>query len=260
MPEEESKPVMFAMLSDSRNSKVAAPNDSIYDRLLDDIFEPNPLRSHVITLHLYVEYWLDKILNCIGISKIDKFTFNEKIDCLHKKDAIEEELFNNIVAINRIRNVYAHELDLGKANCKVLSLLKKMKVDPYFISTDDDHFRSICLQSMMLLEATFANGGKSPRLSDFPHDKVKGQLLKDGRLYWQECEILQKEERGYISKYKLRCPLCHDGIIEREKDSTPGFKESDIWPCSICGLSGSGTYLELETANSKYKNQSKEGA
>jgi ribosomal protein L37AE/L43A len=113
---------------------------------------------------------------------------------------------------------------------------------------------------MMLLEATFANGGKSPRLSDFPHNKVRDKLLKEGQLHWQECEILDKEERGYISKYKLRCPLCHDGIIEREKDSTPGFKESDIWPCNICNLSGSGTYLDLESANSKYKNQDNEGA
>lgn len=61
MSEEESRPVMFAMLADSRNSKYATPKDGIYDRLLDEIFDPNPLRSHVITLHLYVEYWLSLI-------------------------------------------------------------------------------------------------------------------------------------------------------------------------------------------------------
>lgn len=253
MLEEKPKPVIFAMLSDPRDSKFAPPKDGIYDRLLDEIFDPNPLRSHVITLHLYVEYWLDKILKCIGISNIEKLTFNKKINCLNNNGAIKENLFNNVVSINKLRNVYAHELDLEKANSKVLGLLKEMKVDPYFISTDKDRFRSICLQSMMLLEAAFENEGKSPRLSEFPHEKVKEKLLKDGSVHWQECEIMSKTECGYISKYKLRCPLCQKGVIEREKDNTPGFKESDILPCNVCDLSGSGTRLKLETANSKYK-------
>lgn len=253
MSEEESKPVMFAMLADSRGSKFAIPEDGIYDRLLEDIFEPNPLRSHVITLHLYVEYWLDRILSGIGAANFAGLTFSKKINFLNGKNVIEEDLYRNIVAINRLRNVYAHELDLEKANKKVIGLLKEMKVDPYFVTTDDDHFRSVCLQSMMLLEATFANGCKSPRLSDFPHEGVKKKLLETGQLHWQECEIMNKTENGYISKYKLRCPLCLKGVIEREKDNTPGFRESDMWPCNVCGLTGNGSYLELETANAEYK-------
>lgn len=253
MSEEESKPVMFAMLADSRGSKLAIPKDGIYDRLLEDIFDPNPLRSHVITLHLYVEYWLDKILSVIGVANVAGLTFSKKINCLNEKNVIEEELYKNIVAINRLRNVYAHELDLEKANKKVIGLLHEMKVDPYFVTTDDDHFRSVCLQSMMLLEATFANGCKSPRLSDFPHERIKQKLLENGQLHWQECEIMNKTENGYISEYKLRCPLCLKGVIEREKDNTPGFRESYMRPCNVCGLSGDGSKLELESANAEYK-------
>lgn len=250
MSDEETKPVMFAMLADSRGSRFAISKDPIHDRLLDEIFDPDPLRSHVITLHLYIEYWLDKILNGLGITNIDRMNFNKKINCLNEKGAIENDLYQNIVAINRLRNIYAHELDLEKATKKVIGLLNDMKVDPYFVSTDADHFRSICLQSMMLLEAIFANGCKSPRLADFPCEEVKNKLLASGQLHWQECEILEKKESGYIEKYKLRCPLCREGIIEREKDNTPGFKESDIWPCNVCGISGSGTTLDLRTANS----------
>ncbi len=256
--EEESKPVMFAMMADSRKSKFSIPKDGIYDRLLEEIFDPNPLRSHVITLHLYVEYWLDKILNGIGVANIGKLTFSKKINCLNDSGAIEDDLYKNIIAINRLRNIYAHELDLEKANKKVMGLLMEMKVDPYFISTDHDNFRSVCLQSMMLLEATFVNGCKSPRLSDFPHGKVKEKLLKDGQLHWQKCEIMSKTQHGYIYKYELSCPLCLKGVIKREKDNTPGCRESDIWPCNICGLSGNGSTLELGTANAEYKSEGKE--
>jgi len=250
--EEDNKPVMFAMLADSRRSKYAIPEDGVYDNLMEEIFDPNPLRSHVITLHLYVEYWLDKILNGIGAEKVDRMTFNKKVNHLNNKEIIEEDLYSNIVAINRLRNVYAHELDLEKANKKVMSLLQKMKIDPYFVTTDDDLFRSVCLQSMMLLEATFANGCKSPRLSDFPDEKVRDKLLKDGKLFWQECEITDIEEHGYISQYQLRCPLCLKGVIDREKDKTPGFKESFMGACNVCGLSGNGSTLELETVSSEH--------
>ena len=252
MFDEDNKPVLFAMLADSRRSEYVIPEVAIYDKLLEEIFEPNPLRSHVITLHLYVEYWLDKILSAIGASNIDRMTFNRKINFLNDKGIIEEDLFNNIVSINRLRNVYAHELDLEKANEKVMSLLRKMKIDPYFETTDSDIFRSVCLQSMMLLEATFANGCKSPRLEDFPYEKVKEKLLKEGRLFWQECEITDKKVQGYIHQYQLRCPLCKEGVIEREKDKTPGFKESFMGSCNVCGLSGNGSTLELNTVSNEY--------
>ena len=263
MLEDDDKPVVFAMLADSRRSKYSIPKDGIYENLLEEIFDPNPLRSHVITRHLYVEYWLNKILNGIGSQNIDRMTFNKKVNFLNDKGTVEEDLFNNIVAINRLRNIYAHELDLEKANRKVIRLLHKMKIDPYFETTDSDLFRSVCLQSMMLLEATFANGCKSPRLSDFPHEEVKNKLLKEGQLFWQECEITDKNEQGYISQYQLRCPLCQKGIIEREKDKTPGFKESFMGSCNVCGLSGNGSTLELDTASSEYiekiTNQSESG-
>ncbi|WP_414624918.1 hypothetical protein [Calothrix sp. CCY 0018] len=56
--------------------------------------------------------------------------------------------------------------------------------------------------------------------------------------------------------WTLRCPLCVQGSIKREKDSTPGFKESSMWSCGVCGLSGDGVYVELNTAKPQFRDQS----
>lgn len=252
------RPVMFAMLADPRQSKFALPKDGIHERLIDEIFDPNPLRSHVITLHLYVEYWLDRILTTLKNPDVNQMTFHKKASYLKDKGVLDADLFANILAINRLRNVYAHELDLEKANKKVADILLGLKIDPYFISTDSDRFRSVCVQTMMLLESTLANGCKPPRLQAFPHEEARNKLLGTGQLFWQECEIIGKEERGYITTYQLLCPLCLEGSIEREKDNTPGFKESTMWLCKVCGLSGDGSTLKLETANQEYRNRTRE--
>jgi uncharacterized protein YutE (UPF0331/DUF86 family) len=243
--DDDHKPVFFGMLADPRKSKYVIPEERIAEELLDEIFDPNPLRSHVITLHLYVEYWLDKLLEAVSEEKIHKLSFSRKLEILKNKNIIEGDLYDNIQSINKLRNIYAHELDLQAANRKVQALLNEMKVDPYFVTSDKDHFRSICLQSIMLLEATFANGCKSPRLNEFPYEEIRQKLLTEGKIHWQECDMLSKTVDGYISTYKLKCPICQDGVITREKDDTPGFRDSFITACTKCGLTGDGMYLEI---------------
>lgn len=244
-PEEEpEKPIIIAWLSSpSVGDEIAT--EGVYKQLYEEIFEPDPERSKVITLHLYVEYWLDMILEKLSIPPPD--TFKKKIDTLNSKGTFEKTLYDNLVAINRLRNIYAHELDLAKAHEKVSSLISQMALDPYFVCTDQDHFRIICIQTMFLLESTFKNDGKPPKFI-FPKDAIREKLKTEGKLHWQDCELLSKKQVSqYVHRLTLRCPYCQSGTIIREKDETPGFRESDMTCCEKCDLTGDGSYLDFKT-------------
>jgi hypothetical protein len=243
---ETNRPVVFGWLRDlSRSAREFAP-DAIYEKLLHEVFEaPDPTRSHVITLHLYVEYWLNRIVKLRGISAR---TFHDKVKRLHGAGALEPGLAKNLDSINKLRNIYAHELDLAAANERVFALIKKLELDPYFHSTDPDPLRTVCMQTMFLLEATFHNGGKPPKLPEFPRAEAKRRLEGDGELHWQSCELLSLKQVGYVEKYTLRCPMCGAGTIVRERDATPGFKDATMSQCQTCGLTGDGYRLFLRTA------------
>ena len=77
----------FGMLGNLRKISKVNDGDKFYKELTNQINDPNPLRSKVLTLHLLVEYWLNKILEELEYSKsrIDDLTF-------HKKN---EELYSN---------------------------------------------------------------------------------------------------------------------------------------------------------------------
>ena len=227
----------------SRVAREFAP-DRIYERLFEEVFgEPNVVRSYVVTLHLYVEYWLDRLLTKLGQST--RTTFFKKIKKLEELQALEAELATNLFRVNSLRNIYAHQLDLGKASAAVTKLLEELKEDPYFSSNDPDPLRAVCIQVMFLLEATFHNNCKPPKLPEFPHAALKRRLQRKGRVHWGECETLSKKINGYLEEYVLRCPRCNKGTILRERDATPGFKEAFMSACSHCHLSGDGYYVVL---------------
>ncbi len=246
----DARPLMYATLADARGQAATGPPDAIWD-LVDEIFNPDLVRSHVITMHLYVEYWLDKLLNALQLEK--HWRFSRKVKQLDQAGALDPVTHHNIVLLNDIRNCYAHTRDLKKAAAAVGPMLALLKRDPSFEATDRDPLRVICFQTMFALDATLSSGGKPPRLEPYPHEKVRAKLLEDGELHWQQCELLDARERGYIVDYTLRCPLCIEGKIEREKDNTPGFKESTIWGCKRCGLGGDSTTLLLKTAKPEYR-------
>ena len=247
--EEDSRPIMYALRGDARKHPIGGPPDKIWD-FVEEVFDPNPLRSHVITLHLYVEYWLNKLLEVHGID--DDLTFAKKTQSLHEAGALEELTYGNIVTINRLRNLYAHELDLAKVKVKVQELLGQLKVDKNFDSTDKDVFRTVCFQTMFTLDSTVSNAGQPPGLEPYPHEAVRQQLLQEGELFWQQCEVLEADKRGFVETFKLRCPLCGKGTIRRERDTTPGFRDSMMWPCETCGLDGDGSTLHLKTARAEF--------
>jgi hypothetical protein len=246
--DEDSRPVMLGWLADpSRVQRQFAP-DAIYQRLFDEVFDnPDATRSHVITLHLYVEYWLNRILEKLGLST--NKTFHKKLEILNQHQVLEPPLAKNLTSINRLRNIYAHELDLSAATTRVITLIDELELDPYFRSTDPDPLRTVCIQVMFLLEATFHNDCKPPKLPQFPAAEARDALIKTGKLHWQKCEILSFRQAGYVEYYELRCPHCQKGTIDRERDGTPGFKDSFMSACQECGLTGDGYVLDYSTKN-----------
>ncbi len=243
---QEERPIILAWLNNYSSDAPEQVTEKVYKQLYDEIFEPNPERSKVVTLHLYVEYWLDSILDRVSI--VRPSTFFKKAVRLNEIGSFTEDLYQNILKINQLRNIYAHELDLKKAYRECEDLISKMKLDPYFVNTDADFFRAICIQTMFALESIYNNNGK-PITSHFPAESVREKLKANRSLHWQECELVSKEKVStYIERVTMRCPLCGIGTIVREKDSTPGFRDSFMTKCKNCGLSGDGSYLELATA------------
>lgn len=243
-------------MADETKVKTLDKSDKIYQRLINDSSIFRDERSKIITLHLYVEYWLNKLIKkkvSLEQKNIDKYSFYEKTDKLWRLGVLDQPTYENLLKINELRNIYAHELELEKVEVKIQTKLNEVKIDPCFITSDGDCFRSICVQTMFLLDATY-NNNCSPIKIGYPTEEIKQRLLKDGKVHWQKCEILSREEiRSYEEKYKLICPLCRTGTITRWKDNTPGFKDSLFDSCTVCGLTGDGSYLFLETAKDEYK-------
>lgn len=244
--EEEPKPVVIAWLENPAAQNDHGKGQEVYEQLSQQIFDPDPERSKVITLHLYVEYWLNKLLDLRSLPKSDRFWKNTKT--LNEAGIVTGALHENILIINRLRNIYAHSLELEAAHAKVGGLLEKIVLDPHFMCSDKDHFRLVCLQTMFSLEAIYNNGGLPPKYS-FPTEETRARLKKDGKLHWQDCELLKKEQKSaYVWQLTIRCPNCTKGTIIREKDDTPGYRDSWMGNCDICGLTGDGSYFILETA------------
>lgn len=72
------------------------------------------------------------------------------------------------------------------------------------------------------------------------------RLRVEGKLHWQECEVLSTREEGDYEYYDLRCPSCGKGTIKRTRDGTPGFKDASMTACDNCGLTGDGYELRLD--------------
>jgi predicted RNA-binding Zn-ribbon protein involved in translation (DUF1610 family) len=253
MDEQEPRPVFFARRPDFRRATERHARDAIFERLWAEIKEPDFLRSVVITLHLYVEYWLVKLLECHRIAERAVPTFHRKATRLRDLGALSPENFGNIDRINKIRNIYAHELDLERAEPRVRQLLEEMWLDPYFLSNDPDGLRAISIQTMYLLEAAWNNGGRPPDI-EYPASEMRAKLIREGLLHWGECLSLSVEELNqYERRWTLLCPLCGEGNIIRYKDDTPGFRESNMGRCTKCRLTGDGSNLQLETADSAFR-------
>lgn len=236
------KTVTIALLKDNSRIIQKSTGEALYQILYGEIFNPKDSRTHVLTFHLYVEYWMDKILLNLGLST--KCRFSEKIKTLTRHDVLEANLVKNIYNLNKIRNLYCHELDIEQVIEKVQELVTSMHDEPYIRIEDDFYLRKVCAKTLILLEATFNNNCKPPKLDIFPHEKIRQELNQKKRVLWSDCEIISEHNEGNnITRWEITCPSCNKELIVRYKDSTHGFKESSSSKCNSCGLTGDGNYL-----------------
>jgi predicted RNA-binding Zn-ribbon protein involved in translation (DUF1610 family) len=253
--EDKEIPVFYGKLTNFRKNKSGQLDSYINERLLSELSDIQEQRNKIITLHLFIEYWLNRILEKIfDDTKITKYhrNFMNKLHELNNLKVLDEILFSNISTINKIRNKYAHELEIEKIQDQIDEMIRSLKIRPDYETTDNDKFRYIVVQTMMDLEEICNKAAKikSPIIDDsddLSDDDIKSQLISEGKLFWQSCEILGTEKMGYITKYTLKCPYCIEGKIIREKDDTPGYKESEFWACDNCGLDGDSNHLIYET-------------
>lgn len=242
------KPEYFGMLGNLRKISKIKDEDKFYKELSNQINDPNPLRSKILTLHLLIEYWLNKILEEKNYLNLDEMTFYQKNEELHNTNIIDDLIYKNTLIINKIRNIYAHEIDLDKLEPKINELLDRIKFSLDFETSSDDRFLAIAVQTMFQLEEKYYDIKYTDEIKVLTDEEVKQKLVKKGKLFWQYCDLLDKKQ-GFLNEteYVLKCPYCFKGKISRFHDDTPGFKESYFIPCNNCKLSGDGSTLLLET-------------
>jgi hypothetical protein len=93
--------------------------EQLYNRIITTD-EPIVL---VLAIHIYTEYWIDKIIQSKSptskeILDNNNYTFSIKLHIVYNMGLIPEGLYRNIKKLNSLRNKYAHELnyDFSKAD------------------------------------------------------------------------------------------------------------------------------------------------
>lgn len=86
-------------------------------------------RASVLIIHLYVEYFVNEILKK-KLPKpkkiIDKYTFAKKVDIIESLKILTSELINDIRQTNKIRNLFAHNIETDSIDFQN-ELLKEVK-------------------------------------------------------------------------------------------------------------------------------------
>jgi hypothetical protein len=119
-----------------------------YDRLNQWHFQPKQdPAGYVVVTHLYVEHALDYLIyrNCKNRKRIltdhRTFTFAVKLDLCFEMDLIHIGLYENIRALNRLRNKMVHNLDVDYKSLKLyFTSLSGEKLFPIgdFVRGQDD--------------------------------------------------------------------------------------------------------------------------
>jgi len=103
------------------------PHENFGEFLITEIKKSREPRNLVLTLHLFIEYWLDwlitKNFSEPDIILQDEATndlrgFNNKLKILKAMGVMEDYLYRDIKIINRIRNLFAHTLDLQEREAR----------------------------------------------------------------------------------------------------------------------------------------------
>lgn len=239
--------------SDLRKEKIIIKDDERVEkdhkRLIEEIDSIEEKRNKIITLHLYIEKAMDRIIDLLLGKKIG---FYKKIEFLETKGIIDSNQSYNLKIINNLRNDYAHILEIELIESKYFQMVEKLKLSGYVSANPHhDRFQLIVHQVLFELEYIYnkerAKKGAGKIESGLTDAEIKAKLEKEGRLFWQLCKVLDYEKEGYDERYTLQCPYCNKGELIRMIDATPGFKESFFIGCTNCGLEGDGSTLKIET-------------
>lgn len=81
---------------------------------IDRIYAIKDPLAQVITIHLFSEYWLDRVLISICTnpnSLPQQISYKQKLDIVHSLVELPEGLYKNLTKLNQLRNKCAHNLD-----------------------------------------------------------------------------------------------------------------------------------------------------
>ncbi len=89
---------------------------STYDLMVTDEEYPPDQATCILTLHISTEYWLDRLLQrrcSLNEEELDSFdlTYYKKLSVLLKIGMVPNDIFQNLKALNELRNRFAHRLD-----------------------------------------------------------------------------------------------------------------------------------------------------
>lgn len=75
--------------------------------------------AQVVTIHLFTEFWLDKILEsrCEKPNALpNQINYKQKLDIVHSLVVLPEGLYDNLWKLNKLRNKCAHNLNFDFSN------------------------------------------------------------------------------------------------------------------------------------------------
>lgn len=69
--------------------------------------------AQIITLHLFTENWLDKLIKnkAKNPQEIQRWNYRNKLSFVYNMDLIPDPLYHNLIKLNSIRNKCAHDLN-----------------------------------------------------------------------------------------------------------------------------------------------------
>jgi hypothetical protein len=108
-------------------------------------------RGKIITLHLYIQDWLDAVLKkYTGAPEIKgRLKFWQKAELVYAVDLIDDITLHNIIKINELRNLFGHVRKPDEH--KKLRLISELKAKPNFESKGFTRLEEICIQTMLEL-------------------------------------------------------------------------------------------------------------
>ncbi len=140
--------------------------------LVSELNEQKETRMLALMIHLFVEYWINEIINVLFknsdfiFKDKDLNGFSHKIDLLRACGVLKEgsDLLRNIQLINKIRNDYAHNLIVGeieKATIERIREIVMLKIsynNVGFASQSDVHsqFKAKTISTIMELHSLYA--------------------------------------------------------------------------------------------------------